>query len=410
MLASLDLSRGPTGVSAEPLPEPPERRWPWRAAVGAILAQLAGMLAFSVVQYRDFSLTFDFGARAQAWAAIAHGHMNPYDTVFRGLFWQNDFEMFTWPFAALYHIYPHSIDLLILQDLAVFGTEVAVLAWARDILRNGLVRRRIADILLLSTAIVLAIEPWAWETIAFDLHFEPFVTLFCVLAGRDLWRGHHKRLFVWAPLAAMSGLLGGTYLVGVGAAGAVAGRSTRRSGIALAVFGLIAFLAISGAGGGAQGGQLLGRWYGYLSPHSSGPLGVASIVHGLLAHPGLGLTMLGRHSLAILILLYGCGIVGLASWWGLLPALAVVLPAALNSDDTFVRPVHAFQTWPAVPFLIVGAVMIASSASSGSVRPHDSRDRRWTSGSREARSTSCRRSSRRIRSPSRTSARCRTRS
>ena len=39
----------------------------------------------------------------------------------------------------------------------------------------------------LGTLVILLANPWTYETIAFDFHFEPLAALFVVLAGRDLW-------------------------------------------------------------------------------------------------------------------------------------------------------------------------------------------------------------------------------
>ncbi len=123
-------SRAETGVSSAPL------RLVWRASLCLLGLQLIGMLVLSTVQFERFNLTNDFAGYAQAWTAIAHGHLSPFSSVFGVPFWQDDFELLMWPLAAFYWIYPHAVALLWLQDLAVVAGEVVVLVWAREVIRD----------------------------------------------------------------------------------------------------------------------------------------------------------------------------------------------------------------------------------------------------------------------------------
>ena len=85
--------------------------------------QWAGSLSGARSLYRRFSLTPDFAQYQQAWYLIAHGHLNPYDTMGSFVFWQNHGEFVMWPLALLYWVWPHGITLLWLQDTAVVGAE-----------------------------------------------------------------------------------------------------------------------------------------------------------------------------------------------------------------------------------------------------------------------------------------------
>ena len=55
----------------------------WVRRIGCLVLglKLAAFIAWSVVLYRHFSLTPDFAQYQQAWYLIAHGDLNPYDTV-----------------------------------------------------------------------------------------------------------------------------------------------------------------------------------------------------------------------------------------------------------------------------------------------------------------------------------------
>lgn len=50
-------------------------------AAGIFGLQLAGLFVFSAIEYQSFSLGRDFAVHAEAWLAIAHGHLNPWSTL-----------------------------------------------------------------------------------------------------------------------------------------------------------------------------------------------------------------------------------------------------------------------------------------------------------------------------------------
>ena len=79
--------------------------------IGLLLLALkfAGFCAWSSLLYHRFSLTPDFAQYQQAWYLIAHGHLNPYDTVGNFAFWQNHGEFIMWPLAATYWISPGGV-------------------------------------------------------------------------------------------------------------------------------------------------------------------------------------------------------------------------------------------------------------------------------------------------------------
>ncbi|HYA68401.1 MAG TPA: hypothetical protein VED63_06690, partial [Acidimicrobiales bacterium] len=134
--------------------------------------QLVAMLAFSTVQYHRFALTSDFGAYSQAWWKIAHGQLNPWSSVFATPFWKNDAEFALWPLSQLFWVYPHAAVLLWIQDLAVAATELVTLAWVIDVLDGSRERLSTAScvVLAVGAAAVMVADPWAYQTIGFDVH------------------------------------------------------------------------------------------------------------------------------------------------------------------------------------------------------------------------------------------------
>ena len=149
------------------------------------------MLVLSTLQYRRYALTTDFGAYSQAWWKIAHGQLDPWSTVFNTAFWKNDAEFLLWPLSLLYHLYPHPVLLLWVQDLVVVATEAIVLGWIIEVIAGA--QHRVTGTrgvwLACGAALAIVLDPWVYQTIGFDFHFETFATLFVVLVGRDLWAG-----------------------------------------------------------------------------------------------------------------------------------------------------------------------------------------------------------------------------
>jgi hypothetical protein len=337
--------------------------------------QLAAMLAFSTLEYHRYGLSVGFGTYTQAWTGIAHGHLDPFSTLIAKPFWRNDAEFMVWPLALLYHVYPHPIDLLWVQDLAVVLTEAVAFGWILRVVRAANLpdRGRLGANIGLGAAVVMVANPFAYQTIAYDFHSEVLSALFIVLAGRALWSGRTRQLWWWVPLALATNALAGLYLVGVGLAAVVAGRRSARAGPAGAVAGHgspRAGLVVIGAGlawlvvvsllGGTEYGYAhsLNEWYGYLLGPHPGSVRSYDVALGVLAHPAAATHMaLSRWPLVLQFLL-AVGLVGIASAWAWPVAAVVIIPSALNANVAFLNPHASFQTWPALPFVLVGSVMV----------------------------------------------------
>ncbi|HXQ59377.1 MAG TPA: DUF2079 domain-containing protein [Acidimicrobiales bacterium] len=332
-----------------------------RIVGGALLGlQLAVMLVFSSIQYSRFGLTNDFANYSQAWWALGHGHLDPYSTGFNIPFWRDNAEFILWPLSLLYHVDPHPVMLLWLQDVVVVLTEIVAFRWIVRVVETapGTIDRRTRSWLAVGAAVVMVVNPWVYETIAYDFHFEPIAALFCVLVGYDLWAGRNRRLWVWVPLALVSHVLAGTYLVGIGLSAVVAGRRTRRPGAVVAAVGLVWVVVFDALGAAGVQGQFVGSAYGYLVGPHHGQVGVLDVVAGALGHPGSVLAMAGSHWSVIAGFVVVAGAAGLLSPWGLGMAVVVLVPNLLDASGLFIRYGASFQSWPAMPFLLVGSVMV----------------------------------------------------
>lgn len=345
-------------------------RLTWRVSQGLVGVQLLGMLIFTTVQYGRFNLTTDFAAYSQAWAAIAHGHFDPYSSVFGLFFWRNDFELLMWPLALCYWIYPHAVTLLWLQALAVCAGELVVLQWAREVLASARGGHRNAPRFLALVALLLVVTPWSWFTIGFDFHLVPFVALFALLGGRDLWSGRSRRLWLWALLtlscAAASGAL---CVMALGVASLLSQRTSRRAALALVVTGGAWLALASGIGAMSFRGLTLGPMYGYLVGNPAGSVGMVQVAEGLLRHPLRAFQMLRSHAGYLAGYVASGGAIGLRSWWGVAPAAIVLLPSALNANPDFIHFAQAFQSWPAVLFLTIGTAFALRGLAGNAPKP-----------------------------------------
>jgi uncharacterized membrane protein len=330
----------------------------WPFALGLLALQLVGMLVFSTVQYQRFNLTNDFAGFSQAWVGIAHGHLSPFVSAWGLPYWRNDFELLMWPLAALFWVYPHTVVLLWLQDVAVVSGALVALAWVRDSLTaRGEGQRQAAWILGLVTALLI-VGPWSWFTIGFDFHFEVFAAVFALLAAWDMWAGRYRRLMIWVPLTLLSCAAPGALLViAVGLAALLGRRTSRAVASVVVVAGFSWLLLASGLGAMNFARIPLSSMYGYLSGHPTGHFGIVAALEGFVLHPARAADMFGSHIGYVAGYVAAAGVLGLRSRWGLVPAVLVLVPSAVNANIGFIHFWGAFQSWPAVLFLVVGTAM-----------------------------------------------------
>jgi hypothetical protein len=331
----------------------------WVATAVLLGLELVLFVAVSTFRYHRFDLYTDFGTYAQAFSVIAHGNLDPFDTFQTYPFWQNHFELAMWPIGLLGSVWPHPIVLLWLQDIAVVATELVALLWIGRICaeRVGARRQQVALVALVATVA----NAWWWEATIFDVHFEAFGMPFALLSAYALWRGHYRT--AWA--AALVGLLFGDVvalsILFVGVAGLLSAR-VRSAGrgvwhaaglAALGVAWLVLVTALHGNRGSAV--PLYYGWIVHEPPNAS-----SWAVFGALAtHPSADLHVLRTQAGAMWRVVATGGALGLLTPWGLLQAIAVLVPVALNVNGPFwLLPAGAFQTVTAVPFVLVGTVMV----------------------------------------------------
>ena len=320
--------------------------------------QLVGMVVFSTIQYQRYALTLDFGAYSQAWWSIAHGHLSPSSSLFGVPFWRNNSEFLVWPLSLLHWVFPQPIDLLWAQDLALVATECVALLWIYEYIESSpRGRHPWSQYFLVGAAAVLVADPWAYQTMAFDVHMEPFGALFALLAARTLWRRRYRPLAWWVPLTLITNVLGGLFIAAVGVSGLIAGQGRRRVSAVLGLVGVAWFVILSSIHAAGLAGHGFAGWYGYLAGPHHGHLGVSDVLIGLIRHPGRALAMMAHRWNVALGFVVVVGLVGVFSPWAFPMSVVVIVPSAINANPLFLAQHQSFQTWPVVPFVLVGTAM-----------------------------------------------------
>jgi Predicted membrane protein (DUF2079) len=316
--------------------------------------QLGLTLAWSTLLYNRFAVTFDFSIFEQAWTLIAHGHMDPFNTIKGTYFWQDHSEFFLWPLAVLYWIWPQGVVLLWLQDIAVVAAEAVAFLWLRQVAER--LYPRGATWLTATGLLLLVANPWTWWALSWDFHSETTAMPFAVLLAWDLYN-HRRRAWLWVVPLLASGDVAATYIAAIGVGAALASKRQRTTGCLLAAIGVVATVIITlvhgnlGSGGGLQA-------YGYLA--SSGPTpgheGLGKLVLGIASHPGNVLSQLWGKRYDMWANLAPSGLPGFGYVW-LLP-MAVNILAANNLFAGILFAAPGFQSLPLYIFMPIGTVAV----------------------------------------------------
>jgi len=349
-------------------------RWLRNIGFAVAIVQAIILIAYSAHIYSHFDLTLDFGVFNQGWTEIAHGHLNPYSTVnphnyphYGYPFLHDHFALIMWPLALLWLVYPHSIDLLVIQDLATAGSTLVAFLFVVDLFEFPLhanspkisarIRGTAGPVLLSLCVLVLLVgNPWVYWADSFDFHLEAVATCFLLLTARDLWFGRTRRSILWIVAVVLCGNVSTTWLIGLGVGLIIVRKNLRWPGAILIALGIVWAAVISAAGGAV--GTLISN-YAYLAGPSASPnVGMRPIIVGLLSHPSRGLHILHQRWLWTYRLLATSGLLGVVTAIGIGVTLTVVLPSDLNISPVFSGPISSFQNLPLYFFVPIGSVLV----------------------------------------------------
>lgn len=317
--------------------------------------QLIISLAWSTLLYDRFSVTFDFTMFHQAWVLIAHGDLNPYNSIKNSYFWQDHSEFLVWPMALLYWVWPHSVVLLWLQDISVVGAETIAFIWLCELAARRTQSKDTAWAAGLGL-LLLVINPWTWWTLSWDFHSETTAMPFTVLLARDLCNDR-RRAWVWVFPLLISGDVAATYITAIGLGALLAGRRWRTRGLILVGLGIGATMLITLVHGNLGSGQGL-QAYGYLTGagRKHGHLGLGTLVKGILLHPTGVTSELWSKRPDIWATVAPSGLLGFGYLW-LMPLLVIVV-AANNLFVGWLFAAPGFQGLPLYILLPVGTVAV----------------------------------------------------
>jgi hypothetical protein len=314
--------------------------------------QVAGFLAWSVILCDRYALTIDFAEYQHAWYLIAHGVLDPVNSVGAGAFWQNHSEFIMWPLALLYWAWPHQVTLLWIQDLAVAVAEFAAFTWLCELARHRLPDR---DAVVLSAAglILLAANPWIWWSVSFDFHTEVLAVAFTVLMARD-FANHRRRAWLWLVPLLACGDVADTYLAGLGLAIMIAARGARLRGaillgVAIAAVGVITLTHGNLGSAGAM------HSYAYLAgPAATASLTTPALARGVVTHPLGVLRELWSRRADLWANIAPSGALGIGFVWVLPITLVVLLENELGAGLLFAMP--SFQSLALYVLVPVGTI------------------------------------------------------
>ena len=312
--------------------------------------------------YDRFAVSFDFAQFMQSWTLIAHGHLNPYDTVHSFMFWRDHSEFLVWPLAVFYWVWPHGVTLLWIQDVCVVAAEAVAFTWLCEAAGRHQPGRG-TPWLASGGLVLLLADPWTWWAVSFDFHTESLAIPFAALVLWDL-SNRRRRAWCWVPPLILCGDVAGTYLAAIGIGAILASRRRRWlrwQGAALAGIGLGAVLAITVVHGNLGSGGGL-RSYQYLASSAAAPgpldgqMGLGSLVSGIAGHPAGVLHALWLKRTNMWASVAPAGLIGLGSLW-LLPSTLVILMAN-NLASGFLFSPPSFQYLPLYVLLPVGTVAV----------------------------------------------------
>lgn len=324
-----------------------------------ILAQLAWLIVFGLLEYRQDSLTLDFGFYNQVTWLIGHGHLNPYSTIMGSRAWRNDGELILWPLAILRDLPPGAFWLKIVQAVALSGTSWVTVSWVADLVRSATWKSRLRPELAIALATVLLVaNPLVFSAQAFDFHVEPLGALFAVGAGRDMWRGR-RSMWIWIALTLACGTACVLLIAGLGVValcmpgGPGRLKVPRVTGLYMFMIVLMwaVLLQLTHADRGAQ---VAG--YGYLT--GGGHPSALGLAKGMLEHPKLIAQQVWMNRWHIWDDLAPSGLLGLLTPWGWAMALVVLGPSVL-SYGSFLSA-QGFQNTPVSAFVVFGTILVLS--------------------------------------------------
>jgi hypothetical protein len=259
-----------------------ETRLRWMLFAGCAV-QFALLASLSAYESKHAALSRDFAIYYQAFWLIAHGDLHPFCSIDSLPFVQIHANFLMWPLGAIGAIWSDPLALKLTQDAAFAGASFLALLWSEDVLLRGSVesarsRRAFLFVALFS----LILNPWIYESSAFDFHFYAISALALVGLGRALYRSRTLEAVLWAAFGISAGDVTTTQMAACAFGLAFAVPRARKAGLAIAAAAAAWFVLLVHAG--LVKGDILAVNYSYLAKGKH-DLTALDVLLGLLEHP-----------------------------------------------------------------------------------------------------------------------------
>ena len=300
------------------------------------------------------ALSYDYSVDTGAYGAIGRGNLAPHFLAGTALpaYVFNHYDFLAWPLAYILVgvlRLPVTWALLVLLQalpLALVGPIAATYASVRA--RESGLKGVSRNLVVIVPAVLAFGDIWLYWSAQFDYHPEALQGLLVVVAAIALERRRSTWLGVFVTLLLLTGNVGGLVVIGLGFVALL--RMRWRLATVMIVAGAIVLVTPGLLLHPLDSSNVLGL-YGSLAPGHHTTIG---IVIGVLLHPGLALSRLGRHLPDIWALLGAVGLIGAFTPEGIGALATVGLVAWLA--PTLWAVAGMFQTIPVSDLVLLGSV------------------------------------------------------
>jgi hypothetical protein len=307
------------------------------AITAASGAQFCILAWISIAEVARRSLMWDFAVNYQAFYLIANGHLDGVESITGLPFLKIHGNLLMWPLGVVGAISSAPLTLKLISDGAAALATLVGLEWAREIVEHEApANKATAAAIVICCVAVAVLNPWTYQSNAFDFHFSAIAALAAVGLGRALYNGTAGAACAWMLLGIAAGDVSTTIVTATALGLALALPYARQTGFSLAAAGAIAFGAIDLRGFAV--GDDLAKNFPYVHGAHGAPNAFA-VLSWLLAHPSFVATKLASHADALYANLSPSGFIGLACPFTALPIVLILFENAMTTG------VHDF-IWP----------------------------------------------------------------
>jgi hypothetical protein len=307
------------------------------AITAASSVQFCILAWISFTEVARNALMGDFGLYYQAFYVISNGHLDGFESIAGLPFVKIHANFLMWPLAAIGALSSTPLTLKLISDAAAALATLVGLGWAREIVeREGETNARTEGAILAACIAVAVLNPWTYQSNAFDFHFYAISALAAVGLGRALYNGSPGPACAWMLLGVLAGDVSTTIVTATAFGLAIALPYARQTGFALAAAGAVAFGAVE-LQGFAVGDQLA-KNFPYVHVAHGAPNAFA-VLSWLLAHPVFVGAKIAAHADALYANLSPSGFIGIICPFTALPTALILFENVMTTD------VHDF-IWP----------------------------------------------------------------